>query len=334
MNRGSQPLKICQSLGRPSATRGFTLIELLVVIAIIGILASILLPALARARESARRASCANNLKQWGLIFNMYSGEAPNAFFPPIEMELGCEPRACFAWGPLFDSVYPEYLTDAKIVFCPSDALDRIENHQDENGNLTLGNKVDGDRQEGVEAMDASYTYIPWMLDKVRDTDNLAFSLPLFGLADMLGLSEADSIDFAEGPAQLLDASHSLFHAMRPFHHSRDPESFRKQIDNDLEVDEGNGNGGSDKVYRLRQGIERFLTTDINAPSQNTLGASDIFVMFDNASLSVDQFNHVPGGSNVLYMDGHVEFQKYPGEPPMGKKMTAIMHMFDIRHGH
>jgi prepilin-type N-terminal cleavage/methylation domain-containing protein len=61
--------------------RGFTLIELLVVIAIIGLLMSILMPALSRVRQQARATACVANLKQWGLMFSLYCQDNDGYFF-------------------------------------------------------------------------------------------------------------------------------------------------------------------------------------------------------------------------------------------------------------
>jgi UDP-N-acetylglucosamine--N-acetylmuramyl-(pentapeptide) pyrophosphoryl-undecaprenol N-acetylglucosamine transferase len=68
-------------------------------------------------------------------------------------------------------------------------------------------------------------------------------------------------------------------------------------------------------LYRLREGIERFLITDINNPASSAQAQSGIQVMWDRFSTRVSQFSHVPGGANVLYLDGHVSFSRFGDKP-------------------
>ncbi len=97
----------CLHEWRPRTRAAFTLIELLVVIAIIAILASMLLPAIAKGKESARRIACVNGLRQLGLAEQLYADDHEGQFTP--------------RQAPYWPERLLSYYVNSNVLHCPTD---------------------------------------------------------------------------------------------------------------------------------------------------------------------------------------------------------------------
>jgi len=314
-----------------SRKHGFTMIELLVVTAIIGILAAVLLPGLARAREAARRSSCQNNLKQWALVYKMYSGEAPGERLPPMlgrngmlpiyldrdhpgEGLMDCGNPVYLVPSPDTTKLYPDYLTEPDIGFCPSSAVSTPADAR----LPATGEPCFGQLSTHVNYCAASvgrtYLYLGWVFD-------MTYS----GRAN-LTLPPVAFVPAITGPAQLVM---TVLNGLLPGYMDPAGNDPARLVDSDVEVggECGCGNGGGRTVHRLREGIERFLITDINDPAASAKAQSEIWIMMDRIATQTSDFNHLPGGANVLYLDGHVAFVGYQenGPPPVNGGMAEIV---------
>lgn len=299
--------------------RGMSLLEVVIAVVLIAGVAFVFVPAFFRPRASARP-SCQNNLKQFGLVFKMYANESKGERFPPMNVTVDdvvdCDQPAHAVVrkggypvpAPRVSQIYPEYISDPLIFACP--AIHKYVALNYEEFPLPCAGADKGQR---FAARD--YVYLGWAYDLTGAND------------------EAVEYGGTVGPRQMTE---TLLPLVMPWMAGTATERDVAAFDADLttKTDKlGNGHLGK-TVYRLREGIERFVITDINDAAKAAEAQSRIWVMADRPHLDKDggiAGAHTPVGANVLCFDGHVEFQALgkptnhgPMNTPVARFLTTV----------
>jgi prepilin-type N-terminal cleavage/methylation domain-containing protein/prepilin-type processing-associated H-X9-DG protein len=258
---------------RLAKTKGFTLVELLVVIGIIALLISILLPSLNRARETANRVKCASNLRQIGQAILLYTNE-----------NRGIYPRTCFSAG----SAVPLIPYDQGYINSGASAAGLTDPFL--SGSTILGQAVNGTTPSAVNNVPQSL----YLLLRTEDLTAGVFVCPSSNASpDTFGggtNSSLNQINFSNVGGNL------TYSYANPY---PDPSAI---------------SGG----YRLIQGIDPtfVVAADINPGTSGNGGNDNVLAVTTNSSGQQMRLgnsnNHNKDGQNILYGDGHVDFQNNP----------------------
>ena len=150
-------MRLDESVSRSRSPRAFTLVEMLIVIAILAVMLAFLLPATGKAREQARRAVCASNLRQICLAAVRHAQEDPGGYYiPNPENDNNIDN---------FIPFYPAYIKDTRVFLCPS-TMNQIQETTDLRNNAVGG--VNGTRGH-------SYEIRNWTDENIRFPDGMIF---------------------------------------------------------------------------------------------------------------------------------------------------------------